>query len=153
MRLRIAVTDNDWFRFLRSLPGVDEVNFWMPGGGQTFKALDPGEPLLFKLHSPENYIVGGGFFVRFLFLPWSFVWEAFGQKNGTATQEEMRQRIEKYRRARIGPTIRSAASCSETHSSSTSRSGSHRRRTSRSTSSRGRATTRRRRPDGACGTR
>ena len=61
MRLRIAVTDNDWFRFLRGLSGVDEVNFWKPGGEQTFKALAPNEPLLFKLHSPENFIVGGGF--------------------------------------------------------------------------------------------
>ncbi len=65
MRLRIAVTDNNWFRFLRGLPGVDEVNFWKPGGEQTFKALAPGEPLLFKLHSPEDFIVGVGFFVRF----------------------------------------------------------------------------------------
>jgi putative restriction endonuclease len=103
MRLHVAVTDNNWFRFLRSLPGVDEVNFWLPSGGRNFRALDPGEPLLFKLHSPENYIAGGGFFVRSLSFPWSFVWEAFGQKNGTATQDEMRRRIEKYRRSPVGP--------------------------------------------------
>src|SRR5690348_4054537 len=103
VRLRIAVTDNDWFRFLRSQPGIDEVNFWKPGGGQGFKALNPGELLLFKLHHPENYIVGGGFFVRFLFLPWSFAWEAFREKNGTTTQDEMRRRIEKYRRRPVGP--------------------------------------------------
>lgn len=102
MRLFVAVTDNDWFRFLRSLSDVDEVNFWLPSGGSVFRALDPGEPLLFKLHSPENYIAGGGFFVRFLSFPWSFVWEAFGQKNGAATQEQMRRRIEKYRRSPIG---------------------------------------------------
>jgi putative restriction endonuclease len=103
MRLRVAVTDNDWFRYLRGLSDVDEVNFWKPGGKQTFAALAPNEPLLFKLHHPENYIVGGGFFVRFVLLPWSYVWESFGQKNGAATQEEMRRRIEKYRRERIGP--------------------------------------------------
>jgi putative restriction endonuclease len=103
MRLHVAVTDNDWFRFLRGLPGVDEVNFWLPSGGRNFRALDPGEPLLFKLHHPENYIAGGGFFVRFLSFPWSFVWEAFGQKNGTATQDEMRRRIERYRRSPVGP--------------------------------------------------
>jgi len=102
MRLRVAVTDNNWFRFLRSLPDVDEVNFWMPGGG-AFKALSPGEPLLFKLHKPENYIAGGGFFVRYVLFPWSFAWEFFGQKNGTSTREEMRRRIEKYRRAPVGP--------------------------------------------------
>ena len=103
VRLRIAVTDNDWFRFLRNQPGIDEVNFWKPGGGQGFKTLNPGELLLFKLHHPENYIVGGGFFVGFLFFPWSFVWEAFQEKNGAATQDQMKRRIEKYRRQPVGP--------------------------------------------------
>jgi putative restriction endonuclease len=106
MRLRIAVTDNDWFRYLRSLPNVDEVNFWQPGGERSFRALNPGELLLFKLHHPQNYIVGGGFFVRFLFLPWSFAWDAFGPKNGTPTQVEMKKRIEKYRRTPVGPNDR-----------------------------------------------
>jgi putative restriction endonuclease len=101
MRLRIAVTDNDWFRFLRAQPGVDEVNFWKPGGQQPFRALSLGEPLLFKLHSPENYIVGGGFFVHFDFYPYTFAWEAFQEKNGVATLDEMRRRIEHYRRAPV----------------------------------------------------
>jgi putative restriction endonuclease len=103
MRLRIAVTDNDWFRYLRSQPDVDEVNFWQPGGERAFRALQPGELLLFKLHHPHNYIVGGGFFVRFLFLPWTFAWDAFGPKNGVPTLVEMKKRIEKYRRKPIGP--------------------------------------------------
>lgn len=70
MRLRIAVTDNNWFRFLRSLPNVDEVNFWQPSAARRFRALEPGEPLLFKLHSPEDFIVGGGFFVHYTTLPY-----------------------------------------------------------------------------------
>lgn len=64
MKLYIGVTDNDWFRFLRSLSGVEEVNFWQPGGKATFKALQPGGLFLFKLHYPENFIAGGGFFVH-----------------------------------------------------------------------------------------
>jgi len=104
MRLRIAVTDNEWFRHLRSQPGIDEVNFWQPGGGRAFRALEPGELLLFKLHSPLNFIVGGGFFVDFVFFPWTYVWQAFGLKNGASTQAEMKKRIEKYRRKPIGPT-------------------------------------------------
>ena len=55
MKLWIGVTDNDWFRFLRSLSGVEEVNFWRPGAQGSFKALKPGELFLFKLHSPENF--------------------------------------------------------------------------------------------------
>ncbi len=98
MKLYVAVTDNDWFRFLRSQPELDEVNFWQPGGGQSFRALSPGEPLLFKLHSPENFVVGGGFFETSSRLPCSLAWEVFGEKNGVSSFERMRARIEKYRR-------------------------------------------------------
>ena len=47
---------------LASQPGLDEVNFWQPGSNTQFRALSPGELLLFKLHSPDNFIVGGGVF-------------------------------------------------------------------------------------------
>ena len=33
MKIYVGVTDNDWYRFLKQLPNVDEVNFWQPGGG------------------------------------------------------------------------------------------------------------------------
>lgn len=56
MRLYVGVTDNDWFRFLAERR-PDELNFWRPGGGRAFRALEPGEPFLFKLHSPLNVIV------------------------------------------------------------------------------------------------
>ena len=54
MRFFVGVTDFDWFRFLASRPDIDEVNFWQPSGRGSFKALQPGEPFLFKLHSPHN---------------------------------------------------------------------------------------------------
>src|SRR5215469_18301936 len=64
MKFYVAITDFDWFTFLADRK-PDEVNFWQPSGGRMFRALEPGEPLLFKLHSPRNFIVGGGFFSRF----------------------------------------------------------------------------------------
>jgi putative restriction endonuclease len=67
---------------LSGLPGIDEVNFWQPGGGTPFRALESGEPFLFKLHSPHDYIVGGGFFAHSTSLPVSLAWEVFGEKNG-----------------------------------------------------------------------
>lgn len=94
----VGVTDFDWFTFLSRQPGVEEVNFWKPGGQQRFAALPPGGPFLFKLHSPRNFVVGGGFFVHFSFLPTSLAWETFGVGNGARTLTEMRARIEKYRR-------------------------------------------------------
>lgn len=96
MNAFVAVTDNEWFRFLASLQDVDEVNFWQPSA-RTFRVLKQGEPLLFKLHAPENYITGGGFFVRWSPLPYSIAWDVFGEKNGAATIQAMRERIERYR--------------------------------------------------------
>ena len=58
--------------------------------------LQPGEPFLFKLHSPHNFIVGGGFFVRYSTLPASIAWEAFARKNGVATLGALLARIRKH---------------------------------------------------------
>lgn len=103
MKAYVAVTDFDWFQFLSRQPGIDEVNFWKPGGGTGFGVLTLGAPLLFKLHWPENCIVGGGFFASFSKLPVSIVWETFGPKNGAATYAEMRARIERYRKTAPSP--------------------------------------------------
>jgi len=98
VRFFVGITDGDWFDFLSRMEGLDEVNFWQPSGQQQFRALQIGEPFLFKLHSPDDYIVGGGFFSHFTILPASIVWQAFGEKNGARTEEEMRTRIARYRR-------------------------------------------------------
>jgi putative restriction endonuclease len=76
------VTDNEWFRFLSSRPDIDAVNFRQLSGGRQFRGLDVGEPFLVKLHHPENYIVGGGFFVRYVRVASRLAWDAFGEKNG-----------------------------------------------------------------------
>lgn len=98
MKAFVGVTDYDWFRFLSSIDGIDEVNFWQPSGHQSFRALNPGEPFLFKLHHPRNYIVGGGFFAHNSTLPVSLAWATFQEKNGATSLLEMRERIEKYRK-------------------------------------------------------
>ncbi len=102
MKLYAGITDYDWFRYLKAL-APDEVNFWQPGGSRLFKTLSPGEPFLFKLHSPRNSIVGGGFFAHSSLLPASLAWEAFGEKNGAGTFLEMRQRIERLRHVQPEP--------------------------------------------------
>ena len=97
MKFYVGVTDNQWFDVVSHIPGIDEVNFWQPGGGPSFKVLAPGEPFLFKLHSPLNFIVGGGFFAHSTKLPISLAWEAFDQKNGALSYDEMRSLIQKHR--------------------------------------------------------
>jgi len=103
MDLFVGVTDGDWYELLANQPALDEVNFWQPGGNHQFKALSPGELFLFKLHSPLNFIVGGGVFAHSSLLPASLAWESFGIGNGATTIVEMRARIEKYRKRRPAP--------------------------------------------------
>jgi putative restriction endonuclease len=93
----VGVTDQDWFDHL-SVAQPDEVNFWAPGGRAGFRALQPGELFLFKLHAPRNFIVGGGVFSHASNVPLSLAWEAFGSKNGVASLVDMRRRIARYRR-------------------------------------------------------
>lgn len=96
MKMYVGVTDYDWFSLLKEQK-CDEVNFWTPGGNKNFKALSENELFLFKLHSPRNYIVGGGFFVRFSILPVYLAWEAFGIKNGVMSRDELEAQIRKYK--------------------------------------------------------
>jgi putative restriction endonuclease len=77
------------------------VNFWRPSPDAAFKALQPGELLIFKLHSPDNFIAGRGFFTRFLQRPVNLVWDTFGDENGLRSQSDMRERIAYYRRSPI----------------------------------------------------
>ena len=73
MKAFVAVTDTEWFEYLSRLAlrtDVDEVDFWTPKPwGGRFQVLSRGQPLLFKLRSPLNAIVGGGFFEHYSALP------------------------------------------------------------------------------------
>jgi putative restriction endonuclease len=93
----VGITDYDWFRTLKQA-NCDEINFWKPGGRITFRALNEGDLFLFKLHSPKDYIVGGGFFLKFSILPSSLAWEAFGIANGANSLMELSQRVYKYKK-------------------------------------------------------
>lgn len=96
INLVIAVTDGNWFDMLRQHPNLAEVNFWAPSAAN-FRALQPGELFLFKLHAPRNVIVGGGIFAYANILPCSLAWETFREANGARSKQEMRARIAHYR--------------------------------------------------------
>jgi len=97
VKLVVAITDQDWFEQLRLRPDLEEVNFWAPSPS-AFRALQPGELFLFKLHAPKNFIVGGGIFAYSNNLPSSLAWEAFGEANGARSWAELRNRVARYRR-------------------------------------------------------
>ena len=77
------------------------MNFWAPSAAN-FRALQPGEIFLFKLHAPRNVIVGGGIFAYANALPCSLAWEAFKEANGARSGREMRAGIARYRRTDPG---------------------------------------------------
>lgn len=100
MRGYIGVTDSGWAAQLRAT-GQREANFWSPSGRTRFRALQAGEPFLFKTHSPDNRIVGGGFFEHFTFLRASEAWDFLGLANGVDSLEELRARVQRYRRGHV----------------------------------------------------
>ncbi|MGA7740570.1 MAG: HNH endonuclease [Polyangia bacterium] len=101
MKIWIGVTDRSWFEQQKA-QAPEEVNFWQPGGTSTFKVLPEEGLFLFKLHHPDNFIAGGGYFVRHSFLPVSLAWKAFGLNNGVRDLAEFQARIRKYRRDDAG---------------------------------------------------
>jgi putative restriction endonuclease len=93
----VGNTDFDWFTFLRDRQPLEEVNFWQPSGGDAFRALAPGEPFFFRLKKPHYAIGGFGLFARHEVVPARLAWDAFGERNGAASLNEMCARIERYR--------------------------------------------------------
>jgi len=103
MQAYVGITDYEWYRLLSGQLQFEEVNFWQPGGTRAFRALQPGELFLFKLHAPRQFVVGGGFFAHATRFPVSLAWETFAEANGAHSLEEMRARIERYRKAPARP--------------------------------------------------
>lgn len=97
MRAYIANTDYGWYQFLSRQESLEEVNFWRPFGGRSFKALSPDEPLIFKLKSRYDHaIVGFGFFVAYVRLSVPEAWRIFGRGNGAESLDDIWTRIRKY---------------------------------------------------------
>ena len=103
INLFIANTDNSWFDFLSSEPNITEVNFWWPGE-IAFRAVQPGELLVFRLKSPRNKIGGFGVFSNHSLLPIQIAWDSFGRANGVSSFEALRSVIAEYRTGSpVGP--------------------------------------------------
>jgi putative restriction endonuclease len=110
MRAFVGVTDGDWYELLATQAYLDEVNFWQPGGNRVFRVLEPGELFLFKLHSPQNFISGGGVFAHATILPISLAWDAFGRSSAICLTRSRRRSFQPRTEAGAsryrGPTLR-----------------------------------------------
>ena len=103
----VAVTDQRWFDFLsaQAVDGrLDEVNFWRPMSA-SFRALQPGEPVFFRLKHPLNVIAGYGFFAHFTVLPVRLAWTTFEQRNGAPSFDSFLNRIASYRKESPAETV------------------------------------------------
>ncbi len=98
MKFWVGIIDDDVFIQLSRLK-PDELNFWQPALTPP-RHMDPGTLFLFKLHAPNNYIVGGGYFVRFSALPCFLAWQAFGKKNGVTSLQDLVQAMTHDRHSR-----------------------------------------------------
>jgi putative restriction endonuclease len=96
INLFIANTDNAWFDFLSAESDLAEVNFWWPGE-TSFRALQQGEILAFRLKSPRNKIGGFGIFYNHTRLSIQMAWETFGRSNGVSSPEDLRSAIAQLR--------------------------------------------------------
>ncbi len=98
----IALTDGDWYRFLRQRAGpdgrLDEVNFWSPRTDRPLARLSPGEPVFLRLKSPLCAIAGYGFFAHFTVVRVGEAWRLFGEKNGDPDEASFLTRIGRYRK-------------------------------------------------------
>lgn len=98
MRAVVRVTDNAWAGYLRDRRQLSEANFWLPSPNGKFKALQIGEPFLFKTHHPENQLVGGGFFSGYNQLTIREAWDFIGHGNGVDSAEALAAKIGRYRK-------------------------------------------------------
>lgn len=96
-----AVTDVDWFDYLRQRPHLPEINFWKPTP-KTFKAVGEGGIFAFKLKAPYNKIGGFGVLTTSADAQINLAWEAFGEGNGLPDLDTF---VAKIRSIRKSPEI------------------------------------------------
>lgn len=98
--LFIGNTDHDWFNFCKENPHFEQVNFWQPSI-QKFKALEEGGIFFFRLKSPINKIGGFGTLASAHSASIGLLWDDLGQSNGVQSQEELIERVRKYRKIKF----------------------------------------------------
>lgn len=83
-----AVTDRDWFEFLRDREYSGDVNFWTPTPWSV-RRLQPGDEWHFLLKSPLRKLGGYGVFQEYRDLSIQDAWQTYGIGNGVSTAAEL----------------------------------------------------------------
>lgn len=82
----IAVTDPNWFNFLKNNDLHSNVNFWQPTY-QRLNRINEGDRVYFKIKG-ERIIAGYGEFVEQRELTVNEAWRDFGQRNGCEIKKD-----------------------------------------------------------------
>jgi putative restriction endonuclease len=93
--IAIAITDLDWYEFIKEHPYINLFNFWTPTPWNV-KKLKEGDKVYFMLKSPIRKIGGYGHYVEYKNLTAEQAWETYGQGNGLETLEELLDKCSKY---------------------------------------------------------
>lgn len=100
----VALTDYEWFSYLRPRGPWEEINFWQPGGGTLLKP-PIGMPFFFKLHASHGgRVVGFGHFAWRSRLPAWMAWDCFEDANGTPDRGSFLRLLAERRSERVDPT-------------------------------------------------
>ena len=103
MKGAVAITHAEWARHLRSLPQLDECNFWQPGGPKAVR-LPELTPWFFKTNKAGgNQIIGFALLLKWLELSVRDAWMWFGSANGAPDEGQFRALLSSKRRVPIAP--------------------------------------------------
>ncbi len=94
--IALSPTDRGWFLYLQQRPDLSVVNFWTPTDWNV-QNLSNGDYWYFVLKGAEpRKIGGGGRFLEYKLMRASRAWELYGTGNGSASYQEMVERLNKH---------------------------------------------------------
>ena len=93
----VAITDQQWFEFLRKNKPKDIINFWTPSPWGV-KGLSCGDGFYFLLKSPIRKIAGGGCFYRYQEMTIEDAWKRYNVRNGCENLSWLKEKIKEYKR-------------------------------------------------------
>jgi len=91
----IAITDHDWFEFLRMGQITNCINFWTPSPWN-IRNLQSGDKFYFMRKSPIRKIGGGGTFNSYSVMSINEAWEKYGKGNGCENRNALIGKIRDY---------------------------------------------------------
>jgi putative restriction endonuclease len=96
----IAITDQNWFEFLRQKKIDGTINFWTPSPWK-MNRLTYGDGFYFLLKSPIRKIAGGGCFYEYREMNIQEAWDRYGIGNGCEKFPSLKQAIREYTKSTV----------------------------------------------------